>query len=80
MAALRKELESAFPDTVGNANNTEIDHIVHLHYKRINVYFEYTYLIVLYLVLLMYIYFSVRKYSWLLGQGLQYRFWLTYWD
>jgi len=61
VSELKKQLEAAFPDTQGNVNNTEIDHITHLHYKNINVYFEYTYLIVLYLVLLMYIYFSVRK-------------------
>ncbi|XP_060568692.1 sterol regulatory element-binding protein cleavage-activating protein-like [Ruditapes philippinarum] len=58
---LRTKLETVYPDTVLNVNNSHIDHIVHLHYKDINIYFEYIHLIVLYLVLLMYLYFSVKK-------------------
>ncbi|XP_052801573.1 sterol regulatory element-binding protein cleavage-activating protein-like [Mya arenaria] len=58
---LSRYLESQYPDIAGNANNTEVDQIIHLHYKNINPYFEYTHLIVLYLVVLMYIYFSVKK-------------------
>ncbi|XP_053374079.1 sterol regulatory element-binding protein cleavage-activating protein-like [Mercenaria mercenaria] len=58
---LRKRLEAVYPDTLTNVNNSQIDHIVHLHYKDINIYFEYIHLIVLYLVLLMYLYFSVKK-------------------
>lgn len=59
--SLRSQLEEIYPDTVNNVNNSEINHIVHLHYKDINIYFEYIHLIVLYLVLLMYLYFSVKK-------------------
>lgn len=59
--SLRSYLENVYPDTASNVNNSEIDHVVHLHYKDVNIYFEYTHLIVLYLVLLLYIYFSVKK-------------------
>ncbi|XP_052246747.1 sterol regulatory element-binding protein cleavage-activating protein-like [Dreissena polymorpha] len=61
VSGLLRHLESLYPETAGNANNSEVDHIVHLHYKNVNIYFEYTHLIVLYLVVLLYIYFSVKK-------------------
>ena len=59
--ALRQKLEAAFPETVLNVNNSEIDSLVHVHYKDFNYIVEYTPLLVTYFVLLLYIYFSVRK-------------------
>ncbi|XP_055959285.1 sterol regulatory element-binding protein cleavage-activating protein [Patella vulgata] len=59
--ALRVKLESLYPDTMENVNNTEIHHMVHYHYKDINYFAEYTYLFVTYFVLLLYLYFSVKK-------------------
>ncbi|GAB1599283.1 sterol regulatory element-binding protein cleavage-activating protein-like [Argonauta hians] len=58
---LRKTLEKTLPGSVHNANNSAIDHIVHIYFKDINYFVEYTPLMVTYLVLLLYIYFSVRK-------------------
>ena len=60
--ALRQKLEAAFPETVLNVNNSEIDSLVHVHYKDFNYIVEYTPLLVTYLVLLLYIYFSVREF------------------
>ncbi|KAK7488750.1 hypothetical protein BaRGS_00020047 [Batillaria attramentaria] len=59
--ALRQKLESAFPETQLNVNNSEINSLVHVHYKNFNYIVEYTPLLVTYFVLLLYIYFSVRK-------------------
>ena len=59
--ALRQKLEAAFPETLLNVNNSEIDSLVHVHYKDFNYIVEYTPLLVTYFVLLLYIYFSVRK-------------------
>ncbi|XP_074658756.1 sterol regulatory element-binding protein cleavage-activating protein-like [Tubulanus polymorphus] len=42
-------------------NKTADDDIVHVYYKDINYFVEYTLLLVTYLVLFLYIYFSVRK-------------------
>ena len=61
VSSLRQKLESLFPDTATHVNNTQIDYIVNLHYKNINIYFEYIHLIVLYFVILLYLYFSVSK-------------------
>ncbi|KAL4222496.1 hypothetical protein ACF0H5_018535 [Mactra antiquata] len=58
---LRSRLESLYPATLSNVDNGQIQEIVHLHYKDINIYSEYIHLIVLYWVLLMYLYFSVKK-------------------
>ncbi|XP_076472128.1 sterol regulatory element-binding protein cleavage-activating protein-like [Babylonia areolata] len=59
--ALRQHLEAAFPETKLNVNNSEIDSLVHVHFKDFNYIVEYTPLLVTYFVLLLYIYFSVRK-------------------
>ncbi|XP_070211949.1 sterol regulatory element-binding protein cleavage-activating protein-like isoform X2 [Littorina saxatilis] len=59
--ALKEKLEAVFPDTKLNVNNSEIDSLVHVHYKDFNYIVEYTPLLVTYFVLLLYIYFSVRK-------------------
>lgn len=61
ISALRERLERAFPETSLNVNNTEVDSLVHVHYKDFNYIVEYTPLLVTYFVLLLYIYFSVRK-------------------
>ena len=63
VGGLRQKLESMFPETVNHVNNSQIDYIRNLHYKNINIYFEYIHLIVLYFVILLYLYFSVRKYQ-----------------
>ena len=59
--ALRQKLEAAFPETKLNVNNSEIDSLVHVHFKDFNYIVEYTPLLVTYFVLLLYIYFSVRE-------------------
>ncbi|KAL8598351.1 hypothetical protein ACOMHN_047672 [Nucella lapillus] len=59
--ALRQRMEEVFPETKANVNNTEVDSLVHVHFKDFNYIVEYTYLLVTYFVLLLYIYFSVRK-------------------
>ncbi|KAL3831431.1 hypothetical protein ACJMK2_023182 [Sinanodonta woodiana] len=59
--ALKKKLENLYPETGKNVNNSHIDFVVNIHYKESNVFVEYTPLFVTYLVLLLYVYFSVRK-------------------
>ncbi|XP_064598999.1 LOW QUALITY PROTEIN: sterol regulatory element-binding protein cleavage-activating protein-like [Liolophura sinensis] len=59
--SLREKLEKLFPLTSDTVNNTDIQHLVHIHYKDINYFVEYTPLLVIYFVLLLYIYFSVCK-------------------
>ncbi|KAL5006353.1 hypothetical protein ScPMuIL_015159 [Solemya velum] len=59
--AMKTRLELLYPETIKNVNNSQINHITHIHFKEINVFVEYTPLIVTYLVLLLYLYFSVRK-------------------
>ncbi|KAJ8314345.1 hypothetical protein KUTeg_008906 [Tegillarca granosa] len=59
--SLKKKLENTYPETIKNVNNTKIDYIVHIHYKEVKVFVDYMLLILTYIVLLMYIYFSVRK-------------------
>ncbi|XP_052826909.1 sterol regulatory element-binding protein cleavage-activating protein [Octopus bimaculoides] len=59
--SLRHTLEKTLPGRIHNANNSAINHIVHIYFKDINYFVEYTPLMVTYLVLLLYIYFSVRK-------------------
>lgn len=59
--SLRHHLETVFPNSRRNANNSAIDHLVHIYFKDFNYFVEYTPLMVTYLVLLLYLYFSVRK-------------------
>lgn len=59
--SLRHRLEALFLNNVRNANNSAIDHLVHIYFKDFNYFVEYTPLMVTYLVLLLYLYFSVRK-------------------
>ncbi|XP_041365861.1 sterol regulatory element-binding protein cleavage-activating protein-like isoform X2 [Gigantopelta aegis] len=61
ISAMKKRLESLYPETSKNVNNSEVDFVVNVHYRDINYFVEYTPLLVTYFVLLMYIYFSVRK-------------------
>lgn len=58
---LSKMLEQRHPNTLYNVNNSEIEDIVHVHFKDVNYIIEYTPLLVIYLVLLLYLYFSVSK-------------------
>ncbi|ESO96220.1 hypothetical protein LOTGIDRAFT_239368 [Lottia gigantea] len=58
---LRMKLESLFPETSENVNNTEKQHIVHFHYKDIDYVAEYTYLFVAYFAGFLYLYFSAKK-------------------
>lgn len=59
--SLRHRLEALFLNNIRNANNSAIDHLVHIYFKDFNYFVEYTPLMVTYLVLLLYLYFSVRK-------------------
>ncbi|KAK0057373.1 sterol regulatory element-binding protein cleavage-activating protein-like isoform X1 [Biomphalaria pfeifferi] len=61
ISALSKMLEEHHPDTLHNVNNSAIEDIVHVHFKDVNYIIEYTPLLVTYLVLLLYLYFSVCK-------------------
>jgi hypothetical protein len=55
-----------YPETAKNVNNSQINTMVHIHYPNSKVFTEHTYLIITYVFLLMYIYFSVSKYLYLL--------------
>lgn len=59
--ALKAKLMMAFPDTAKNVNNTAPEQLIHVHYKENRFLLEYKPLILTYIVLLMYLYFSVRK-------------------
>ncbi|XP_048754317.2 sterol regulatory element-binding protein cleavage-activating protein-like [Ostrea edulis] len=61
LLALRSRLEDLYPETAKNVNNSQINSMVHIHYPNSKVFTEHTYLIITYVFLLMYIYFSVRK-------------------
>ncbi|XP_012945124.1 sterol regulatory element-binding protein cleavage-activating protein [Aplysia californica] len=61
LSQLLRKLESRHPDTVQNVNNSQIEDMVHVHFKDSNYFVEYTPLLVTYFVLLLYLYFSVRK-------------------
>ena len=63
MEALKSHLQTVYPLSVLTTNNTSTDQLVHIHYKDLNYFVEYTPLLVTYTVLFMYIYFSVRKYT-----------------
>lgn len=55
-------LEQHHPETAVNVNNSQIEDLVHVHFKDVNYFVEYTPLLVTYLALLLYLYFSVREY------------------
>ncbi|XP_069110525.1 sterol regulatory element-binding protein cleavage-activating protein-like [Argopecten irradians] len=59
--ALKNKLVLAFTDTVKNVNNTNPEQLVHVHYKENRILLEYKPLILTYIALAMYLYFSVRK-------------------
>ncbi|GFN75373.1 sterol regulatory element-binding protein cleavage-activating protein [Plakobranchus ocellatus] len=59
--ALQKWMEDRHPETVHNVNNSEVEEIAHIHFKDTNYIIEYTPLLVTYLLLLLYLYFSVSK-------------------
>ncbi|XP_060066336.1 sterol regulatory element-binding protein cleavage-activating protein-like [Ylistrum balloti] len=59
--ALKNKLVLAFPDTLKNVNNTNPEQLVHVHYKENRILLEYKPLILTYIALAMYLYFSVRK-------------------
>jgi len=61
--ALREKLDTAFPDLDKKVNNSAIDHIVHMHFKEDRIMVTYKPLLLTYSVLLLYMYFSVRKYD-----------------
>ncbi|KAH9496900.1 hypothetical protein Btru_010103 [Bulinus truncatus] len=61
ISALTKMLENRHPDTLHNVNNSAIEDVVHVHFKDVNYIVDYTPLFVTYLVLLLYLYFSVSK-------------------
>lgn len=61
LLALKSRLEDIYPETAQNVNNSQVNTIVHIHYPDSKVFTEHTYLIITYVFLLMYIYFSVRK-------------------
>ncbi|XP_062599956.1 sterol regulatory element-binding protein cleavage-activating protein-like [Saccostrea cucullata] len=61
LLALKSRLEDLYPETARNVNNSQVNTIVHIHYPDSKVFTEHTYLIITYVFLLMYIYFSVRK-------------------
>ncbi|KAK3101013.1 hypothetical protein FSP39_000257 [Pinctada imbricata] len=59
--ALRQKLESLYPETLKNVNNSEVSEIINVHYRESKFFSEYAYLLVTYMFLAMYLYFSVRK-------------------
>ncbi|CAG5116411.1 unnamed protein product, partial [Candidula unifasciata] len=61
ISALREMLEQRHPDTAVSVNNSQVEDLVHVHFKDINYVVEYTPLMVTYLALSLYLYFSVRK-------------------
>lgn len=67
--ALKKKLIDWYPETVNNVNLTEPVNIVHVHYQEIKFMSEYTYLVVTYIVLFLYLYFSVSKIDMVKSKG-----------
>ena len=61
LSALEGKLHQVFPDGV-SLNQSSVSHLVHVHYKDMDYFVEYTPLLVTYIVLFLYIYFSVSKY------------------
>ncbi|BFZ00983.1 hypothetical protein BsWGS_04023 [Bradybaena similaris] len=61
VSGLRDMLEQWHTDTAGSVNNSQVEDLVHVHFKDINYVVEYTPLMVTYLALSLYLYFSVRK-------------------
>ena len=64
MRALREHLSAVYSgpsNASGSQHEEEEKQLVHVHFKLHNYMVEYTPLFVLYAVLFLYIYFSVRK-------------------
>ena len=59
--ALEDQLHHFYSPSV-SGNDTSSDDVVHYHYRDIDYIVEYTPLLVTYIVLFMYLYFSVREY------------------
>ncbi|XP_064647832.1 sterol regulatory element-binding protein cleavage-activating protein-like [Lineus longissimus] len=59
--ALREKLEGVYPAHKANSNSSQAGNMVHIYYKDVNYFVEYTPLLVTYVVLFLYILFSVRK-------------------
>jgi len=59
---LKNSLLDLYPDTVNNVNETHPRDLVHLNYQEIKFMTEYVYLVITYIVLFLYLYFSVRKF------------------
>ena len=61
MSSLHGKLRQLYPlSHLSNDTDTE-PVITHMHYKDVNFFVEYTPLMVAYIVLFLYIYFSVRE-------------------
>ena len=60
-SALKKKLHEMYPLST-STNDSFIDYIVHVHNKEFNYFVEYTPLMVTYILLFLYLYFSVRMY------------------
>lgn len=60
LTGLQEKLETLYPQSFAS-NVSQIEHLVHIHYHGHNFIVEYTPLIFAYIVLFLYLYFSVRK-------------------
>ena len=62
VTSLRRYLQKLYPLSVlTNTSDPGEGRLNHFHYKDINYFVEYTPLLVTYVVLFLYLYFSVRK-------------------
>jgi len=69
MTGLRDHLQSLYPRSALSSSNTSsvlssgscMSHMTHIHYRRHNYVVEYTPLMLAYVILCLYLYFSVRE-------------------
>ncbi len=61
VSALQQKLSEVYPHVTVLNTTTRVEDIYHLFFKDINYFVEYTPLMVAYVALFLYLYFSVRK-------------------
>ena len=73
VAGLRNHLQSVYPPASVSSNTSSSGsvslYMTHVHYRRHNYVVEYTPLMLAYVVLCLYLYFSVREFTHMLAQS-----------
>lgn len=59
--ALHERLNESYPASPLSSQQELDDKMIHIHFRNVNYFAEYTPLLVVYIVLFLYIYFSVSK-------------------